>query len=599
MTYESVRDMRARLAWILLACLTLTVVASGQTVESEARVYKELVVKLAGEEFAGRGTGSEGEDKARDWLAEQYAAAGLNPARGKSYIQPFDLKAGAKIVDQQLRYRIGQGKWISLAAGKDFAAMQLSAAGSFSAEPVFGGYGIADRKRGFDSFGQADKKIDRVLVVFRYEPHDDKGVSLWSQRPGGWTRQSYLQTKVSQAEEVGAKALLVVNPPAHADADFLGASVGRSGGKMPVYHLSLDAFSDMLTAAGMGAEKKLAELKSSADKASGLIELPGLTLAGEVELEPRVLQADNVVAVLGGAGNLAGEVIVLGAHYDHLGRRGESYMPGADDNASGTAAVVLLARRLVKAWAGDQTPRRTVLFVNFSGEELGLHGSRYFLKHLDQVGLKKEQITAMVNFDMVGRSRSGKLSVSGVGSAEAWASLIDQAAGGTDLKVTQVPGTWPSSDQYSFHREGIPSLFFNTGMHGDLHKPTDTAEKIKSVPAVQVVRLAENLTRALATRPERLTFVEAKADKGGYLGVGLESTADGKAIRLTHVVPDSPADKGGLVAGDLITAAGRTSIDSAASLVKHLRSRKPGDRVKLTVQRDGQTREIEVTLGKR
>lgn len=571
--------------------------ASGQELQAEAEDFQKLVQHLASKPLAGRGTGTAGEDKARDWLVEQFDQAGLKPALGDSYIQPFKVRRGRSIKTQSLSYRIGQGRWVPLQPGKDFAALGLSGSGRFSGAAQFAGYGIQAPNRDFDSYAGLGGKGQTVgvVVLLRYEPHDKAGQSRWKRQKGQWSRHSHLHAKVALARRRGAKAVLIVNPPARKDAPFTGRRAS-GGARIPAYHVSLDAFAAMLTAAGHDAEKKIAALKSSADQAGQVVELGQLQISGNVVSQAKQLDAENVVGLLPGTGELADEVIVLGAHYDHLGMRGEKMYPGADDNASGTAGLVLLARRLAKARAkAGPADRRTILFAAFSGEELGLWGSRHFVGHLDEVKLERKQIVAMINLDMIGRSRLKVVTVSGVGTSPSWPKLLDRAGESIDLRVVRVPATGPHSDHWPFLQAKIPVLFFNTGFHGDLHAPGDVPEKIKPVPAVRVVRLVENLTLQLADGKERISLAKQTAGRArGYLGIRAETVEQG--ARITGVVKDSPADKAQLAVGDVITAVDDTKVTAVAQLAAVLRNAGPDSRVNLQILRAGQRRDVSVRL---
>ncbi len=592
------RSLRFASCIILISLVPgLVFAASEQELQAESETFQKLVEYLASKPLAGRGTGTPGEDKARDWLVQQFRKAGLKPALGDSYIQPFQIRSGRSVKSQSLAYRIGQGRWIQLQPGKDFAAMGLSASGRFSAAVKFAGYGIEATKREFNSYAGlgSEGQAGGVVVVFRYEPHDKAGQSRWTRQKGEWTKHSHLQTKVARAQQRAAKAVLVINPPARNDAPFNGRWAPGTAG-IPAYHVSLDAFKAMLAAAGYDADKKIAALKASADRADGVVELDKLQIAGAVISEARQLDAENVIGLLPGAGKLSGEVIVLGAHYDHLGMRGEKMYPGADDNASGTAGLVLLARRLAKARAQeDQADRRSILFAAFSGEELGLLGSRHLLGNLGKLQMDRKQIVAMINLDMIGRSRLNVVTVSGVGTSASWPKLLSQAGRSIDLRVIRVPVTGPHSDHWPFVQAKIPALFFNTGFHGDLHAPGDLPEKIKSIPAVRVVRLVENLTRHLAFGEERIAFAEESGRRPrGYLGIRANTVDQG--ARITDVVENSPAAKAGLTAGDVITAMNDKEIDTVAVLAAMLRQAEPDSRVKLRVLREAEQMDIHVRL---
>ncbi|HUQ20374.1 MAG TPA: M28 family peptidase [Gemmatimonadaceae bacterium] len=328
--------------------------------------------------------------------------------------------------------------------------------------------------------------------------------------------------------------------------------------------------------------------------------------------EPR--KTENVIAVLPGTDpTLRGEYVVIGAHFDHLGRSStfaqdpeakDAIRNGADDNASGTAAVLELAR-LFRA----HPTRRSIVFANFSGEELGLLGSQWFVSHPP---VPIQRIVAMINFDMVGRLASNKLIVYGTGTASELASLLDSAntsLDGGSLTVRGVGDGYGPSDQTSFYAKDIPVLHFFTDQHEDYHRATDDVEKINAAGEARIVDLAMRVVRSVADRPSHLTFVRMAAPstrmgsrEGSqtYLGsVPDMSATDVVGMRLMGVRPDSPADKGGLKTGDVIVEFGGTSVKDLYSYTDALYAHKPGDVVKVVVMRGTQRVELSVTLGKR
>jgi hypothetical protein len=328
--------------------------------------------------------------------------------------------------------------------------------------------------------------------------------------------------------------------------------------------------------------------------------------------EPRRTQ--NVVAVLRGTDpTVRDEFIVVGAHFDHLGRSTtfaqdpeakDAIRNGADDNASGTAAVLELARIFA-----NSRPRRSIIFANFSGEELGLLGSQWFVSHSP---VPVERIVSMINFDMVGRLKNDKLIVYGTGTASELKGMLDSANASLDggaLNVNGIGDGYGPSDQTSFYAKDIPVLHFFTDQHEDYHRATDDVEKINAGGEARVVDLALRVVREIANRPSHLTFVRlpAPAQRMGsregsqtYLGsVPDMSATDVVGMRLMGVRPDSPADKGGLKTGDVIVEFGGTPVKDLYSYTDALYAHKPGDVVKVVVLRGTERVELNVTLGKR
>lgn len=323
------------------------------------------------------------------------------------------------------------------------------------------------------------------------------------------------------------------------------------------------------------------------------------------------LGAQNVVALLPGSDRqLRDEYIVIGAHFDHLGRQtfgaldpraGDVIRNGADDNASGTAAVLELARLLSR-----RPPKRSVIFANFSGEELGLLGSQFFVEH-SPVPLGK--VVAMLNFDMVGRLRDDKLIVYGTGSAEELSAILDSANTALKLAIRAVPGGAGPSDHASFYAKNIPVLHFFTDLHDDYHRATDDIERINAAGMARVVEVAERVARSIGDRPSKLTVVRqaapapvARAASGPrpYLGsIPDMSTVDAGGLRISGVTPGSPGDKGGMRAGDVIVELDGKAVTDLETYAQALYARKSGDAVAIVVLRSGERVKLNVVLGSR
>ena len=321
-------------------------------------------------------------------------------------------------------------------------------------------------------------------------------------------------------------------------------------------------------------------------------------------------RTQNVVAYLRGTDPaLRGQVIVLGAHLDHLGRSptgaldpemGDAIRNGADDNASGTAAVLELAR----LFAAHPT-RRSMLFVNFSGEELGLLGSQYFVEHAP---LPIDSTVAMLNFDMVGRLRGDSVIVYGLSTAREMPAVLDSANARIGLIIRGIGDGFGPSDHSSFYARNLPVLHFFTNIHADYHRATDDADKINAAGAVKVISLAERVVREIDARDQRLTFVRAAAPpvagartgSNVYLGSIPDMAApDVQGLRLTGVRPGSPADSAGIQAGDIVVELGGRAVTDLQTYSDALYSYKPGDEVVIVVLRGTQRKQLKVKLGRR
>jgi predicted small secreted protein len=326
--------------------------------------------------------------------------------------------------------------------------------------------------------------------------------------------------------------------------------------------------------------------------------------------KPEGVATQNVVALAPGRDPAftGKEYVVIGAHFDHLGRspsnaldQGNAIRNGADDNASGTAAILELARRFAAKPA-----RRPVVVVHFTGEELGLLGAQWFVQHSP---VPTGRIVTMVNFDMVGRLRNDRLIVYGAATAREFPAIIDSANVEPKLRISAVGDGFGPSDHSAFYAKGIPVLHFFTDLHDDYHRATDDVEKIDAAGVARVVDVAERVVRAIADRPERPTLVQAAAaptmaparqGSNVYLGTIPDmASSDVPGLRLSGVRAGSPADKGGLAAGDVIVGFAGRDVKDLYSYSEALYASKPGDEVEVVFLRGGARRTTRVTLGTR
>lgn len=614
---------------------------------------------LASDELDGRGTGTAGQDKAADYIADVFARLKLeHPAGWDGYAQPFKVTTGISI-DPATVLAAGGGKnWAeplnkpALEVGKDYVPLPLSRDGEVTAGVAFAGYGITDKGRGYDDYAGLDVK-GKIVLVLRYEPvrpgvvQEDHVVawipmrltvptmvSAFTGKKDDWSTNATFNRKLALAQERGAAALLVVNPPNFRKDDVLFdfATQGRhERAGLPAVQVTQPVANALLQAGGLGT---VAELQKAIDdaKAPRSQPLAGVTAKLNVALKTEQKDVCNVAAVLPGKGPRAGEFVVVGAHYDHLGRgRGEGAFPmfagqvhhGADDNASGTAAILKMAEHF--ATAGPQ--ERSILFVAFTGEEWGLLGSKHFVNNPPA---PLEKMTAMLNLDMVGRIRESKLQVGGGGTAAGFEKLLAGAADGLPLKLsTGSKGGLGPSDHMSFGLKKVPVLFFFSGLHADYHRPTDTADKVNYDGVRDVVALGQRVVAALTTM-EKEPYVGKFDSQGMFAGLGGPATQPGahgggpmtgspsgrarvslgvipdydedpsiKGVRIAGASEGSAAEKAGLRAGDVLTGWDEVRLNNLTDLMTRLSEGKPGDKVKITVRRDGRDVELEATLTER
>ena len=615
------RPIRFALTVLLVA---LGTVGASQALPASARTSRQhedpfrpealiaTVRTLADTAWTGRGAGTPGLDSAAAYLERRFARAGLRPAGdGRAYRQGFDINTGVSLEGENSLVTRRGGPW---QVGRDFLPLGFSAGGAARAPVVFAGYGITAPELHYDDYAGIDAR-GRIAVILRYEPGEDDSTSRFDGRLP--TLHSELRNKAINAREHGALGILVVTGPRYhegeeelpalrADAAYMSAGlVGAS-----VTRALVDS---LLVRHGLTVRA----LQDSIDgrEAPHSIEFPD-TVGLTIELARKTARAFNIVGVLPGRehGADGGRSLVVGAHYDHLGLGGEYSLapqayglvhPGADDNASGTSALLAVA----EAEAQGERPRHDLVFIAFAGEEMGLVGSSWYTDH---PAVPLAATDAMLNMDMVGRLRDSKLLVMGTGTGAEFHGLLDSlnaalpAAERFDLKTTD-DGYGPS-DHSSFYRRKVPVLFFFTGAHADYHKPSDTWDKVDGPGLSRVARFVDASVRALDARP-RVTFEEAKEDTthrmalrgghGAWLGTIPDYTQTEGGVLLSGVRDASPAAAAGIKGGDVLVRIDDVKIDNIYDFTFVLQARRPGDVVRVVVRRGGKEETIVVTLGKR
>jgi len=581
---------------------------------------KRHVAYLASDELEGRRTGSEGIRKAADYIRNELAAAGLKPlgTEAGSFDHTFEFTGGVELVkkDNRMILRGHTGEDHTFELDKDFRPLAFSANGEIEGEVIFAGYGLTKPGKlgvGYNSYGDLNVK-DKIVMVLRYVPED---ISV--DRRQELNRYAGLRYKALIARNNGAKALLIVtgpNSPNSGKLASLSFDTSMAGAGLPVISISGEMGNSLVQFYG----KSLKELQTSLDKenphAVHGLSLPGIVLNIKTHIKRIRKKDNNIVAVLPPAGQASAgsetEYVMLGAHYDHLGRgetggfriKGEEGMihNGADDNASGVSTLLEMAAQLAeRRQSHPQEFQRGVIFSFWSGEELGLIGSdRYAAK--PTVDLK--QVVAYLNFDMVGRLRENKLTLQGVGSSSVWKKLIERrnVLAGFDLTLQQDP--YLPTDTTSFYPKGIPVLAWFTGSHEEYHRPADDPDTLNYEGIERVTRFASNMVRDLTKGGERPDYVKVeKSTKGGnrdairvYLGtIPNYASEDVKGVLLSGVRGGAPADKAGLKAGDIIVRFAGKDIANIYDYTYALNAVKVGKPVEIEVMRKGKRIKLTVT----
>ena len=601
------RHLRA----LFLITSLLAVHAFADAPAASPQRYINDVKVLAAPDMEGRGAGTKGIDRAEHYIEHEFKALGLEPAGTHSFEQPFTVTTGAKLKGKNdLIVRLGSVEK-KLKLGEDYVPLSFSSVGSVSGPVVFAGYGATADEFGYDDYAHLDVK-DKIVVVLRYEP------AKFEEKSGqqGLTQHSHLITKAINARNHGARAVILVNGKLGPNEEDLLLKFGSLAGPRDVGIPMVQVKNAVVESWFKEAGKSLADSQKEIDgdlKPRSFALPDSLRVAMDVDIETLHATVNNVLAYLPGKTN---EYIIIGAHYDHLGHGNASSLapseigkihPGADDNASGTAGVLELARIFALTQRGGRM-RRGILFMSFAGEELGLLGSADWVREPTR---PLGDAVAMINMDMIGRIRDGKVYVGGVGTGTTFKPLVEKVAAKYDLKLAYSAGGYSASDHTSFVTKSIPSLFFFSGLHSDYHKPTDTWEKIDANSAAHLLDLIADVATDLASAPERPQFVKVEEPRtsmagegevrsyGPYFGSIPDFGEIENGVKFADVRPGSPAAKAGLKAGDVLVQFGDKPVKNLYDFTDALRRSKVGDVVEVKVLRDGQPVTARVTLEQR
>lgn len=697
--------MRDKLSCLLLV-LTISVSALAQqssgTVEfqPDAGRLRAHVTYLASEPLEGRRTGTKGAELAAQYIDKEFARYGLKrsgdsfkavgknlTARAEGYLQSFPYVAGVELGKNNSLHLTTRGAGgseatnarpatLDLRLKEDWMPLSWSANGGLENVPVaFAGYGLTASNLHYDDYAGVEVK-DRIVIALAGTPDGDPH--------GPFAHFGELRLRAATARDRGAKALLVIAREedfqsntlaqmrydnAGGDAGLPVAGISRASARRILeaggITLSVDdlekAWRARQASTGSVKEASAAPPPDAHSSASTLARqnlstaLTNVTLSINTEIVRRTAPAYNVVGVLEGTDpQVKNEIIVIGAHYDHLGRGGAGSLApregeihfGADDNASGTAALLELARLFAQV---ERTKlRRTLVFIAFGGEEEGLLGSNFYVNNAT---VPMSQTVAMINMDMIGRLKDNKLFISGVGTAQEWKLWIAKAnqeelrfkvtEGASGVKVstppagdhggmvqgerplvigahgpgmaTAAPGQrfalalnedgFGPSDHSSFYAKKVPVLFFFTGAHEDYHKPTDTAERLNYDGEARIVSFIRDILRAVNESPQRPTYAVAKSAglKAGASGFRVTlgtvpSYAEGSdGVKLDAVRDASPAVKAGLKAGDVIVKIAGRDVRNVYDYTYALAEMKAGQEYEVEVMRDGQRLQLKIT----
>lgn len=536
---------------ILLAGCSSQKAAIGPSSERIVENLKTHINYLADDRLEGRRAGSAGEKLAMEYIADQFKSIGLAPKGTAEYFQPFDIKDGRQI---------NEGTWLmingnKLETSKDYFPLAFSANKKITSQPA-----IAVQEADMPWFYD----LKEILEENKSNPHFDLN--------------DYVYTNAKKAADKGAAAVILYNTSGIEDKLVFNAKDRSEKLGIPVLYIQKDAamkyFKDASATMEISLQTDLGERKRIGHNVAGYID------------------------------NGAGTTVILGAHFDHLGygedgnsmhRSGEKAIHnGADDNASGTAALIELARILKNSKARNNN----YLFLAFSGEELGLFGSKYFTENPT---IDMKSVGYMINMDMVGRlnDSSKALTIGGIGTSPTWGEVLMSVSNPSFVVKYDSSGTGPS-DHTSFYRKDIPVLFYFTGLHQDYHKPTDDAPKVnykgeeKIIQHVHAVIQALNERGKLAFTKTREVQTTTTAAFKVTLGIMPDYTYSGTGVRADGVTENRPAAKAGLKAGDVIVRLGEHTINSMEHYMQALGKFKKGDRTTVKYMRGNETMEAVV-----
>jgi hypothetical protein len=578
---------------IILTVILLTVTGiNAQKPGIDRGEIKKHVRYLSSAPLEGRLTGSQGDSLAALYIRNKLESYGFRPLKENGF-QAF--KVTKRIVS-------GKGNKLAINSSrvpdKDFMPLAFSSDDSLSAEVIFAGYGfnIRNDSLNWNDYNGIDVKNKWVLLL-RADPEPDRPSSYFAQ-------YSSDRNKTIIARDMGAAGVLLVSGNAYdSKDDFEPLNTEGFSVNIPVLRIKRETADQILSASG----KNIKDIEKEINGKRQSVAFPtGTTVSGKAEIIRETAGTRNVVMILPGEDpTLAKEYIIIGAHFDHLGMGGPGLSsravdttgihPGADDNASGVASMLELARKFSKT---KNSHKRSIVCIAFTGEEEGLLGSKHFT---EEPGIDLSKVNAMINLDMVGRLNEEKLlHISGVGTAEGLKELIRTKTDTSNIKLVLSDEGYGPSDHSSFYGKNIPVLFFFTGAHLDYHTPADSWDKINYDGIVDISNIVYNIGRELTSSEKKLSFREAgpkvaestRRMKGVTLGIMPDFAGVIKnGLRADFVTPGKPAAIGGMKKGDIITAINGKTVNNIEDYMFRMSEMKHGQTINVEVLR-GNKKEV-------
>lgn len=616
------KSMTNRRWAFLLTCWGVSLLGSellAQTEPSPAKRVDYDIKYLASDELEGREPGTPGIEAAADYIIDEFKAYGVKSGtEDGSYRQPFDINMGTTVDhdNSKLVFRHGDSEEsaeLALEMDEHFRPMMVGGPGQIDgAQLVFVGYGISDEDNNYQEY--ADVDVDgKVVVLIRMEPQQNDPDSVFDGTEN--SPNASISRKLALAMEHGAAGVILVNDQVRAsddESDELSqpSQFGRVGDVLPFFHVKRSAVEDLLAKHPLVVPSgdqltSLAAVENLIDESLEPVSqsMGAWSVSANAAFSNNNITTDNVVGVVEGEGPNADQTIVIGGHYDHLGYGGYgSNAPGrreihngADDNATGTAGVLELARRFAEA---DKKPGRRLVFVAFSGEERGLLGSAYYV---DNPLYPMENTVAMINYDMIGRLRNDKVTIFGTGTAEMFDGALDKANDPeSPLNLDKQASPFAGSDHMAFIRKEVPVMFLHTGLTDIYHTPEDDYETLNIDGAVRVIDFTERLIRELADAEEAPVYTEVNRRRRSraWLGARLDYEKDERGAVVEQLPEGAPAMEAGLEPGDVILTIDGEKIQDARELGALLAEKEPGDEVEVTFLRGDKETTATVELGR-
>jgi aminopeptidase YwaD len=580
--------------------------------EITAQDLQTIVRYLASDELEGRRSGSEGNQQAAQYIASLLESYGIAPAGPDGgFLQEFEFVSKIDVApDNTLLIRDrASGSEYTADLGRDFLPLNLTSDATVRGDLVFAGYGISAPDEGYDDYeGLAVE--GKVVVVLRFAPDSDGPRSKFM-------RHTALRNKARVAREKGAAGMIVITGPAHDEEDILiplryDRIPGSSG--IPAITMKRALLASAFSRAGYDLKALQDSMQASLHPI--VFPLPGFELELTTGLTKVTDRTANVLGVLKGNDPvLKDEVVIVGAHFDHLGWGGEgsgSMQPdtvaihnGADDNASGTAGLLEIAQKLA---AERDRLKRTVLFAFFSGEELGTLGSLYYVNN---PVYPLERTVAMLNMDMIGRMEGKSLTIGGSGTSPLWEPLLARLNADSSFELTLNPDGFGPSDHASFYGRQIPVLFFFTGTHQDYHRPSDDWNTLNYPGSARIVQMVYGVLAAVDSVAERPQYARVEGsqrgmqsgDRRGFrVTLGIVPDVAGEAtngMKITGIRPGGNAERAGMKAGDVIVKMAGHDILNIYDYMGVLGDLKAGDMVEVELLREGRRITVTATMQRR